>query len=209
MSTRDLRSVLLDHAVDLTRASGPDSVSLREVQRRAGVSPAAAYRHYRDRDALLVAVGRRASAALADHISGAQHGVDDPVARLRAGCRGYVDFAVTEPGLFRAVLLTHENPADLVAPQEESIGFEGEGPFQQLRTGLAEAAAALGGEVPDGSDTAVWAACHGLAVLLLDGPLRHLDPVGREAVTERLLDVVVAGVLAPGPADLGSHRVRE
>lgn len=47
--------------LDLTREHGPTGVSRRGVQRLAGVSPAAAYRHDdRDRDALMAAVGRRA-----------------------------------------------------------------------------------------------------------------------------------------------------
>ena len=42
---------LLDHAVELARAGGPDAVVLRDVQRAAGVSNSAAYRHYADRQA--------------------------------------------------------------------------------------------------------------------------------------------------------------
>lgn len=52
----NLRQVLLDHAVGLAQAGGPDAVVLRDVQRAAGVSNYAAYRHYADRQALLTAV---------------------------------------------------------------------------------------------------------------------------------------------------------
>ena len=52
----NLRQSLLDHAVELARSGGPDAVVLRDVQRLAGVSNSAAYRHYSDRGALLAAV---------------------------------------------------------------------------------------------------------------------------------------------------------
>ena len=52
----NLRQALLDHAVELARADGPEAVVLRDVQRAAGVSNSAAYRHYADRQALLTAV---------------------------------------------------------------------------------------------------------------------------------------------------------
>jgi len=55
----NLREALLEHAVDLARAGGPDAVVLRDVQRAAGVSNSAAYRHYADRQGLLTAVQRR------------------------------------------------------------------------------------------------------------------------------------------------------
>ena len=45
----NLRQALLDHAVELARTGGPDAVVLRDVQRMAGVSNSAAYRHYADR----------------------------------------------------------------------------------------------------------------------------------------------------------------
>ena len=62
----NLRQALLEHAVDLARAGGPDAVVLRDVQRAAGVSNSAAYRHYSDRGALLGAVTEYAESRLAD-----------------------------------------------------------------------------------------------------------------------------------------------
>src|SRR5215472_6791046 len=56
----NLRAVLVDTAVELARATGPDGVVLREVACRAGVSHNAAYRHFADRAALLAEVSARA-----------------------------------------------------------------------------------------------------------------------------------------------------
>lgn len=212
MSTKqtrpDLRRALLDHAVTLTRERGPDAVSLREVQRRSGVSPAAAYRHYRDRDALLFAVGQHASALLADHIHAALDTVPRPArdpgsepsrratARLRVGIAAYLGYMRAEPGLFRAVFLTGEDPENLADPDPASLGAQGRGPYQLLQDCVDDLVAT--GELPEPaapwSDVAVWAATHGLAVLMLDGPLRFLNDDQAHAATERLLDVILAGL---------------
>jgi AcrR family transcriptional regulator len=203
----DLRADLLEHAVALTREQGPDALSLREVQRRSGVSPAAAYRHYRDREALLFAVGQRASALLGDHIQAALDAVPAPgntgpdiqsfaLARLRAGIEAYLDFMRREPGLFRAVFLTGEDPEHLIEPDSASRGAGGRGPYQLLRDSLDELVdvGVLAEAAAPWSDVVVWAATHGLAVLMLDGPLRFLDEDQAHAATERLLDVVLSGL---------------
>ena len=54
----DLRAALITAGLEMTRSDGPSALSLREATRRAGVTPAAAYRHFRDRAALLAALGQ-------------------------------------------------------------------------------------------------------------------------------------------------------
>ena len=104
----NLRQALLEHAVELARTGGPDAVVLRDVQRMAGVSNSAAYRHYADRDALLAAVTDYAETRLADAMVARMNAVANrgpkarrALARLRATGQGYIDFALAEPGLFR------------------------------------------------------------------------------------------------------------
>ena len=111
----NLRQVLLEQAVELARAGGPDAVVLRDVQRMAGVSNSAAYRHYADRDALLAAVTEYAESRLADSMlarlgSVSTRGSKDKraIARFRATGQGYIDFALDEPGLFRTAF-AHTN----------------------------------------------------------------------------------------------------
>ena len=104
----NLRQALLEHAVELARAGGPEAVVLRDVQRMAGVSNSAAYRHYADRDALLAAVREYAETRLADAMVARLKAVTSrgpkakrALARLRATGQGYIDFALAEPGMFR------------------------------------------------------------------------------------------------------------
>lgn len=191
---KDVREALVTEAAAMTAADGPDRVSLREVQRRVGVSPAAAYKHYRDRDALLVAVGQRASALLADSIETAMNDATGTQARFRAGCRAYIEFALTSPGLFRSILLTGERVEQITHPPAAAAGHGGHGPYELLQQALAPMPSATADDAP-----LIWGACHGLAVLLLDGPLRHLDPGAQAALIERELDLLTAGLEADRP----------
>jgi AcrR family transcriptional regulator len=99
----DLRAELVAQALELARAD-PDGLSLREVTRRAGVSPAAAYRHFRDRSALLAALATEIQLRMAERMRPGAQEADDPaqraLLRLRAVGLGYIGFAVEEPGWF-------------------------------------------------------------------------------------------------------------
>lgn len=125
----NLRSALLDAALELAREGGPDAVSLREVTRRAGVSPNAAYRHFADRGALVHAVSQAAMAHVARAMEAeidALPSAGDPAAGARARFRavgtGYLRFAVTEPGWFRTAFHV---PADMVHATDTTAAGEG------------------------------------------------------------------------------------
>lgn len=196
----NLRQALLQAGVDLAREGGPDAVVLREATRRAGVVPNAAYRHFADRHALVHAVSLAAMAQLAhtmeEEIAGAQ--ATDPVqlanARFRAVGTGYLRFAQTEPGLFRAAFLVPDSMAE--AETDTSAGTGGLTPFQLL--GAALDALVECGRIPaerrPGMEFLVWSAVHGLAVLLIDGPLRGLHPAQADEATRLLIDMIERGL---------------
>lgn len=183
----DLRNALIDAGVRLAAGGGPTAVVLREATRQAGVSPNAAYRHFSDREALLAAVSERSLAFVASEITEELAGcaAEGSVgARLDAVGRAYVHFALREPGLFRTAFSVHTDP-------EVGRGSEdgGPGPFGLLLQVLDDAVeqGVLPSERRPGAEVAAWSAVHGLAVLLLDGPLRSVPEEARET----LIDVVV------------------
>ena len=192
-----LRQALLEHAVDLARAGGPDAVVLRDVQRSAGVSNSAAYRHYADRQALLTAVQIYGMTLLGDAMLEAlaqvpNRGPGDrrALARFRATGQAYVDFALAEPGLFRTAFAPSgvQHTDESVAPERH--------PFQIL-SGCIDDLVATGVLSPtrrDGLDEAAWAAVHGLAVLFLDGPLAGAEVDRKHLITDRLLDLMQTGI---------------
>jgi AcrR family transcriptional regulator len=197
----DLRRALLEAGIELARGGGPDAVVLREATRRAGVVPNAAYRHFASREDLLAAVrsAALASVALAMETELAkarrlQHPTDFARASLRAIGTGYLRFAEEEPGLFRTAFAV---PNDLQPGTDPSTtGRSGLTPFQLLSAALDRLVDA--GVLPEarrpGAEYVAWSAVHGLAMLVIAGPLHGLSPAQRRGIGERILDMVEKGL---------------
>src|SRR5882757_4974189 len=96
----DLRAACLDAALELVEEGGETALSLRAVARRAGVSPAAPYRHYADREALVSAVATVGYRELAERLAAAHPSPSTPE-QLASVAIAYVQFALERPALFR------------------------------------------------------------------------------------------------------------
>ncbi|MBT2336963.1 TetR/AcrR family transcriptional regulator [Variovorax paradoxus] len=198
----DLRRALLDAGMELAREGGPDAVALREVTRRAGVVPNAAYRHFASRRELLLAVRATALSAAAMAMEEElavlpcdQPPVDFARARVRAIGTAYLRFAQAEPGLFRtAFLVSSEDAQGEVGPG--SAGASGMNPFQLLGAAidrLVEAGALDPSRRPN-AEYLAWSAVHGLALLIIDGPLKAMDAADTHALGQQLIDMVERGL---------------
>ncbi|PKV89989.1 TetR/AcrR family transcriptional regulator [Streptomyces sp. TLI_146] len=197
----DLRNALIAAALELARQGGPEAVVLRAATRQAGVVPNAAYRHFADRDALLHAVSQAAMAQVA-HTMEAEQDALPPTetaaaaarARFRAVGTGYLRFAQEEPGLFRTAFHV---PGDMThAAADTAAGSTGKTPFELLGDaldGLVDA-----GLLPEdrrpGAEFLAWSAVHGLAVLLIDGPLRGLHPTQAHDAGQQVIDMIERGI---------------
>lgn len=180
----------------MARVGGPDAIVLREATRRTGVAPNAAYRHFADRRALQAAVSAAArgmvAAAMAEEQRSLPHD-DDPRAAARARMLAvgvaYLRFAQTEPGWFRTAFTV---PSSLSEP-----GIEGDlHPYQLLSEAL-DAMVEVGALPPErrpGAELACWSSVHGLAMLVLEGPLRGLDQDQRRFAAQRVLAMVERGI---------------
>ncbi|WP_431274728.1 TetR/AcrR family transcriptional regulator [Variovorax ureilyticus] len=197
----DLRRALLAAGVELARAGGPEAVVLREATRRAGVVPNAAYRHFESRQALLQAVRAAALKAVARAMEAelaTLRPMPDPATFARATVRavgtGYLRFAQSETGLFRTAFATQ---VDVEAqPDKAKSGDSGLNPFQLLGAALDRLveAGAMPAERRPGAEYLAWSAVHGLAMLVIDGPLRALPREQVDALGQRLLDMVEKGL---------------
>lgn len=197
----DLHKALLDAGLDMAREGGPDAVVLREATRRAGVSPNAAYRHFADRTELVEAVSDAAQSLVAGAIEAEWDAVpsrlgpaDAAHAHLAAVGRGYLGFARDQPGLFRAAFTVPSDLENALDPAKAGPG--GRTSFQLLATALDELVdvGALPPERRPGAEFSAWSAVHGLAMLVLEGPLRNLDPEVARAAGARLIDMVDRGL---------------
>jgi AcrR family transcriptional regulator len=194
----DLPNALADAATDLARRGGPEAVVLREAARQVGVSAAAAYRHYAGHSELLHAVKRRALAALADAM---QDGLDsgepladpaaDAIRRFSNLGRAYVGFALANPGLFHTAFCRPET-----APVDVTARITASRPYQILSVSLDQLVAT--GLLDPGrrevAPIAFWASVHGLATLLIDGPLMALTASQKAAVIQRTLNILIDGI---------------
>jgi AcrR family transcriptional regulator len=193
-----VRSALVEAGLELARSGGPDAVVLREVTRRVGVVPNAAYRHFPDRDALLAAVRDKAVRELAQrmadrvgHIRPGPHTPTGARLRLRAVGQAYLAFAREEPGLFETAFTTTEHP-----PPDQRA--DAPGPFDHLRSALdnlVDAGILAPARRPD-IEYPTWAGVHGLAVLLR-GPLRSLPEREKAHLEAQLLAFIAAAASSP------------
>ncbi|HEY0857989.1 MAG TPA: WHG domain-containing protein [Albitalea sp.] len=197
----DLRRALLAAGIALARDGGPDAVVLREATRRAGVVPNAAYRHFASRDELLQAVRAAALSALAQAMEAELAALGPPKrsakyarACLRAVGAGYLGFALAETGLFRTAFAARfdvQGPGDPAA-----AGASGLGPFGLLCAALDRmvSSGVLPAQRRPGAEFLAWSAVHGMAMLSIDGPLHGATSAQRQALGQRLLDMVEHGL---------------
>jgi AcrR family transcriptional regulator len=196
-----VRRGLIAAGLAMARAGGPGAVVLREAARQVGVAPNAAYRHFKDRDALLNAVCVEAlqqlaqrmetEAARVSHRSGTKQGA---VARLGAIGAAYLDFAITDPGLFETAFAVPRHLGYAAGDSAPEAG--GRTPFQILAAALDElvVAGVLPVERRAGAEYAVWAAVHGMAMLITQGPLRDLPPSDTTRLIDLLHSFIVRGL---------------
>lgn len=198
----DLPNALTDAATEMARVGGPDAVVLRAAAREAGVSAAAAYRHFADHGELLQAVRQRALDALAAAMLESLNSGDrlpDPaqesLRRFRALGAAYLDFALGDPGLFRTAFCRADRP--LAEPVAAMMAAHG--PYTLLASVLDELVerGVLDPSRRPGAEIAVWSAVHGLATLLLDGPLAALTDEDRARAIDRISDFALDGITAP------------
>lgn len=204
----DLRQALIDATESLLAERGPEAFSLREVARRAGVSPAAPAHHFGDASGLLTAVVALAFAGLTQALrEGDARGGSDPRARLREQGVGYVEFALRHPGRFRLMFrdgLLREGP-DLVHNATAA--------FEVLEGGVRAALGVPAGQAlaPDDWSAllALWSVVHGFAHLAIAGRFDWI--AGRadrqqfvEGTVRPMLERVLDGTV-PAPRRRSTH----
>lgn len=219
----DLRRALLEAAERLVRRVGAGDASLRAIAREAGVSAAAPYHHFEDRESLLAAVAARGFRSLGSGMADAHAacGAEGPLERLRAAGIAYVRFAVDNAEMFRLMFggtLSDrsrypelEEAADATWAVLEGLMDDTETGAEQQESGSyrpaeREAAARTAGRTTSGPDRphppvalATWSTVHGLAFLLVEGLLRQEEAeLGVEEITRGVTQVLGRGLRAYG-----------
>ena len=163
---RDLRSELLRTSRQLLDESGPSALSMREVARRAGCTHQAPYHYFANREAILAALVHEGFDELTDMLASARErlGSTDLRAILTASGSAYVEFALRHPGVFRVMFRP-----DVCDPERFPEVVQAGGRARGELTRLVKVV--LGDDAPLEVEVLFWSGVHGLASLLLDGPL--------------------------------------
>jgi AcrR family transcriptional regulator len=169
----NLENALVGAAITLVRKYGPDQLSLRAVSAEIGVSPSAGYHHFRDKDALVSAIGK----VLFDRLATMQEkaiakvkgtGAVSAIKRFEDMGNAYFAWATSEPNLYR---LMFGGYCEVNMEDHESKAWN------LLRDALDELVAqgVLDKSLRPGGEIIVWSAVHGASSLAIEGLMSPSD----------------------------------
>jgi AcrR family transcriptional regulator len=186
----DVRRLVLDAAIAIIELEGAESLSMREVARRAGVSHQAPYHYFSDRSGIFAAISEEGFAGLAQAFRDV-HETEMPAAK--AGFIAYLNFAREHVGHFRVMFRN-----DICGVTTHALTqTAADSAFEELRLMVSRI---TGPEIdPNKAFTfaaMLWSLSHGLATLVIDGPLPNKVPPGTDLGSQ--IQAVI---------DLSSHMV--
>ena len=192
----DLRRVLVEAALKLAKEGGPQAVSVREAARRAGVSAGAPFRHFADRDALMMAVAEEAQRRFRSEIEAAlaETSSADPLKRFRAFGLAYLRWAMRNPAHFEIIssgrTFDHDAAATLSRDNAELIAMT-----EQMLADAFEKGQLRSGELKQ-IQIAGRALVYGFARMNIDGhfPRWGVTTAEVERMAESVLDVFISGI---------------
>jgi AcrR family transcriptional regulator len=197
----NLREALIRAAVELIGDKGPTGFTFADAARHAGVSPAAPYRHYRDREELLIEVARRGFEQFAVALEEAwQDGEPAPFPAYERLGRAYLSFARTQPAYYSAMF-----EAGVPLDADASLRAAADAAFGVLRGASERLCTQLPRETrPPALMMAlhVWSLAHGIATLFAraDAGRRKL-PMSAEELLESGMLVYLRGLgVRAGPS---------
>jgi AcrR family transcriptional regulator len=194
---QSLRQEVLDAARDIFVKEGYKGLSMRRIANKIDYSPTAIYLHFKDKRELVFSLCEETFSRLVRELE--RLGDDkDPVVRLKAGLRRYVDFGLHNPQHYLATfVIPHEDGSDpkMAAQhyQEDNFGMRALG---LLRTRIAACIAAnklrkLDVEL---ATRTLWSAVHGITSLLIVFP--EFPWGDRDALIDQVIDAAVDGLRA-------------
>lgn len=187
----DLRSALIEAALEIILDTGPQGLSIREVARRAGVSHAAPYRHFTDKNDLVVAVVEKGFSLMQDTMLEKKAAAEpDAISQFAASGFAYVEFALTYPGYYRVMfsgnLISSDGNVSLQHTSSDALSemvndIQAAQNIGIVRQGDATAQA-----------VAIWSTMHGFVSLMNDNRISHL--VGKGFTADEIRDLVLAAI---------------
>ena len=170
----NLREACVQEALALIETSGVESLSLRDVARRLGVSHQAPYKHFASRDHILAEIVARAYAAFAAYLD-ARPLCEDPDQSMAGMAKAYVHYAAAHPLNYRLMFNTplpspHAHPGMMEQARHA---------FSLLTSGLRQQAESQGRAASDLATELdalfIWSTLHGLSSILHSDAIKTLE----------------------------------
>ena len=186
-----LAESLLDAVDEIATKFGLEAVTLRACAKLIGVSPSSAFRHYTDKRALLTAFATRALRELAEVMATArQQAMQQNQQAFLTVAMAYIDFALEKPALFRVMWrdeTIYSNDPDYQAATHALS--------HHLQDGFADTLTDHDPTVLSAQELLAWSAVHGLASLLVDGPIGKGDSTQQKRETAQAMLTTLLPVL--------------
>lgn len=193
----DLRQRILDTAEALLEAEGLQALSLREVARRAGVTHQAPYHHFADRESILAELVMQGFVDLAGRLAKANDTAASvgPRELMQRSGAAYVGYALEHPGVFRIMFRSEVCDASRFPAAVQAS--------ERANQELLRLVSLLHDGSQDAALTSTyWSLVHGLAGLMLDGPLAaHLPTLAARRSHMRATLKQFAEMLLPPAGD--------
>lgn len=191
----DLRNALIQAGLEILAEGGAATLDLRKVARKAGVSHAAPYRHFMDKQALIAALNEEGFRMLAERIQSTLREVpDDAFEQLQGIAKAYVHFAQENPWLMREMFsgLTIEREAFPSLYQASKAVFY---LYVEVVQRGQERNSIIDGD-PGALAGVLWSLLHGVAILIIENQLRPYadEPQGVEGMIHLGIQLLYEGL---------------
>lgn len=190
----DAARALVSAAVELIATRGPDAFTLREVAAAIGITHAAAYRHFADKQTLLAAVAEDGYRALAVHLARAGAPGADPRSRLRSIAAAYVEFAMDRPAHYRVMWGPRLNEDGRFPALESAIGESFGLLIELFDEGQRKGVFRPG--LPRDHAIAFWVTAHGYVELVLRRRIKVKSAKVAVSYFDALLEPFIDGMTA-------------
>ncbi|TRD23550.1 TetR/AcrR family transcriptional regulator [Palleronia caenipelagi] len=189
----NLRQALITATLTLIEEKGPTGFTLSEAAKRAGVTPAAVYRHFDGREALIAECARQGYEIFGNEMTRAyESGQPSALRAFAATGRAYLDFARTHPGHYVAMFESGISVAR--SPELYAVASRANGVLETAAEALSQHIPEAKRPPPTMVSSHIWAMCHGVVELFARNSPGTKVPFPPEDLLESSIGIYLRGL---------------
>jgi len=190
----ELRQEILEAARELFAKEGYQAVSMRRIAEKIDYTPTTIYLYFPSKDALLHSICEETFSRLVEEFQRIASRFPDPLERLRASGRAYIEFGLKHPNHYRATFMVGHVGKTAEESMRYHEGSMGQKCFMQLRANVEECVRTGRFRQVDveAASQALWATMHGITSLLIVFP--HFPWAERNRLITQIIDMTAQGL---------------